>query len=132
MVLWLIAAVVWTMFVICLCQRPSFFQCNIILYHLNIFFLLVILSAFLAFLFILYINNYHRIRTFLGSSLMAQLVKKQATMQETQAWSLGWECQPTPMFLPGESLGQRSGWTIVVQGMAESDTTERLTLSLSL
>ena len=107
-----------------------FFQCNMILYHLNIFFLLVILtlSAFLAFLFIWYINNYHRMRTFLGSSLMAQLIKKQATMRKTQVWSLGWECQPTPVFLPGESLGQRSQVDTVVHGITELDPTERLTL----
>ena len=53
-------------------------------------------------------------------------------------WSLSWEdplekgMLPTPVFLPGESQGQRSlvgysPWTL-----KESDTTERLTLSLSL
>ena len=31
--------------------------------------------------------------------------------------------QPTPVFLPGESHGQRSLWA-TVHGVAESDTTE--------
>ena len=39
-------------------------------------------------------------------------VKNFPAMQETQVQSLGWEdpleWQPTPVFLPGESLGQRS------------------------
>ena len=38
-------------------------------------------------------------------------------------WRKEW--QPTPVFLPGESHGQRSPW-----GHKESDTTERLSLSL--
>ena len=45
---------------------------------------------------------------------MAQLVKNLPEMQETWIQSLGWEdpwrrkWQPTPVFLPGESHGQRS------------------------
>ena len=44
----------------------------------------------------------------------AQLVKNLHTVQETQVQFLGWEdpwrrkWQPTPIFLPGESHGQRS------------------------
>jgi len=42
--------------------------------------------------------------------------KNLLAVQETQVQSLGWEdppglrreCQPTPVFLPRESLGQRS------------------------
>ena len=48
------------------------------------------------------------------ASLAAQLVKNPPAMQETPIPSLGWEVpcrrawQPTPVFLPGESHGQRS------------------------
>ena len=51
-------------------------------------------------------------------------------MQETQVWSLGWEdpleegMQPTPIFLPGESHGQRSLEGYSLWGRKESDTTE--------
>ena len=37
---------------------------------------------------------------------------------------VGW--QPTPVFLPGESHGQRSLAGYSLQGRKESDTTERL------
>ena len=53
-------------------------------------------------------------------------------MQETQVWSLGqedpWrrEWLPTPLFLPGESHGQRSLADYSPWGCRESDTTERL------
>ena len=65
------------------------------------------------------------------ASLVAQ------TVQETQVWSwvgkIPWrrKWQPTPGFFPGESHGQRSlvGYS---HGVAESDTTEQLLLSLSL
>ena len=40
--------------------------------------------------------------------------------------------QPTPVFLPGESHGQRSLVGYSPWGRKESDTVERLTLSLSL
>ena len=64
------------------------------------------------------------------------MVKNLPATQETQVRSLGqedltWrrEGQPTPVFLPGESHGQRSldysPW-----GHKESDKTEQLTLSL--
>ena len=42
-------------------------------------------------------------------------------------WRWGW--QPTPVFLPGESHGQRSLAGYSPRGCIESDTTERLSLS---
>ena len=48
---------------------------------------------------------------FFGASLLTQMVKNLHAMQETQVLSLGipWrrKWQPTPVFLPGESHGQR-------------------------
>ena len=41
-------------------------------------------------------------------------------------WRRAW--QPAPAFLPGQSHGQRSLVGYTVHGVAESDTTERLTL----
>ena len=61
---------------------------------------------------------------------MAQTVKRLPIMQENRVSSLAWEdplekeMQPTPVFLPPESYGQRlagySPW-----GRKESDMTER-------
>jgi len=54
------------------------------------------------------------IRLLLNHSLAAQMVKYLPTMQETQVRSLGWEdtlekeMTTTPVFLPGEFLGQTS------------------------
>ena len=45
-------------------------------------------------------------------------------------WRRKW--QPTPVFLPGESHGQRSLVGYSPWGLKESDRTERLTLSLTL
>ena len=51
---------------------------------------------------------------FIGTSLVAQMVKCLPTMQETQVQSLGWEdllekeWQPTPVLLPGKSHGLKS------------------------
>ena len=47
-------------------------------------------------------------------------------------WKIPWgrEWQPTPVFLPGESHGQRSLAGYSPQDHKESDTTERLTRSL--
>ena len=45
-------------------------------------------------------------------------------------WRRKW--QPTPVFLPGESHGQRSLAGYSPWGGKESDTTEQLTLLLSL
>ena len=43
------------------------------------------------------------------ASLVAQIVKKLPAIQETQVQFLGWEVPlPTPVFLPGESIGWRS------------------------
>ena len=64
------------------------------------------------------------------ASLVAQMVKNLPAVRETQDRSLGWEdplekgMLPTPVFLPGESHGQRSlvgysPWTL-----KESNTTE--------
>ena len=56
-------------------------------------------------------------------------------MQETQVQSLGWEDplrrkrQPTPVFLPEESYGQRRLAGYSPWGPKEQDTTEQLTLT---
>ena len=48
------------------------------------------------------------------ASLVAPMVKNLSAMQETQVRSLGWkipwrrEWQPTPVFLPGKTYGQKS------------------------
>ena len=59
-------------------------------------------------------------RFFMQPSLVAQMVKNLPTVEETQVQSLGWEdpleiwlptpeyWPSTPVFLPGESHGQRS------------------------
>ena len=58
-------------------------------------------------------------------------------MQETPVQSLGWKFpwrrkwQPTPVFLPGKSYGQRSLVGYSPWGCKESDTTERLNNSNS-
>ena len=66
------------------------------------------------------------------ASLVAQMLKRLPTMWETWVQSL---CQedpwrrkwhPTPVFLPGESHGQRSLAGYSPRGRKESDTTERL------
>ena len=59
-------------------------------------------------------------------------------MTETQVQSLSWKdplekgMTTTPVFLPGESHGQRSLTGYNPWGCKELDMTERLTLSLSL
>ena len=64
------------------------------------------------------------------SVLLAQTVKHLPTMQETWVQSLGWEdpleegMQPTPVFLPGESHGQRSLTGYSPWGHKELDMTE--------
>ena len=45
-------------------------------------------------------------------------------------WRRTW--QPTPVFLPGESYGQRSLAGYSPQGRKESDTTERLSNNICL
>ena len=67
------------------------------------------------------------------ASLVDQLVKNLPALWETWVQSLGWEDPlekgklPTPVFWPGEFHGLYSPW-----GCKESDTTERLLLSLGL
>ena len=63
-----------------------------------------------------------------GTELVAQRVKRLPAMWETWVRSLGrrrkW--QSTPVFLPGESHGQRSLVGYSPRGCKESDTTEQL------
>ena len=54
------------------------------------------------------------------------MVKNLPARPETWIRSLGWEWQPTPVFLPGESHGQRSLGGYSPWGCKESDMTERL------
>ena len=66
------------------------------------------------------------------ASLMAQIVMNLPAMKETWFRSLGWDdplkegMQPAPVFLPGESHGQRSLAGYRPWGHKESDTTEQL------
>ena len=59
------------------------------------------------------------------------MVKNLPVMQETQVRSLSWEdalekeWPPTPVFLPGESHGQRSLVSYSLWGRRESDMTEQ-------
>ena len=68
---------------------------------------------------------------------VAQMVKNPPAMRETWVQSLGRkdplekEMAPAPIFLPGELHRQRSLAGYSPWGHKESDTTERLTLSLS-
>ena len=72
----------------------------------------------------------------IGASLVAHTVKNLPEMPQTQVQSLGlmvsWrrKWQPTPVFLPGESHGQRSLGGYSPWGRKESNTTEQLTLRL--
>ena len=73
--------------------------------------------------------------TFLWASLVTQMVKNLSAMWETRVQSLGQEIPqrrewlPTPVFLPGESHGQRSLVGYSPRGLKESDMTKRLTFS---
>ena len=68
--------------------------------------------------------------------LVTQTVKNMPTVQETQVWFLGTENpwrqkqQPTPVFLPRESYGQRSLAGYSPWGCKESATTEQLIYTL--
>ena len=70
------------------------------------------------------------------ASLVAQMIKNPPTMQETQIRSLGcedtwrreWESLRTPIFLPGESHGQRSLVGYSPWGCKESDMTEKISI----
>ena len=69
-----------------------------------------------------------------GPFLVVHLVKNLPAMQETWVCSLGQgdplEKGMAPVFLPGESYGQRSLAGYSPWGCKESDTTEQLMLSL--
>ena len=62
---------------------------------------------------------------FAGVSLMTQAVNSPSAIQEIQVRSLGREdpleeeMQPTPVFLPGKSHGQRESWWATVLGVAK-------------
>ena len=60
------------------------------------------------------------------ASLMAQRVKNLPAMQETWVGKIPWrrEWHPTPVFLPGESYGQRSLVGYSSWGCKEPDRTE--------
>ena len=73
-----------------------------------------------------------------GDCLVVQTVKSLPAMQETQVQSLSWDdpwrkkWHPTPVFLPGKSLGQRSLVGCSPWGPKESHTTEQLHFHFSL
>ena len=70
--------------------------------------------------------------TIYRTALVAQMVKRLSTMQETWVWSLGKEdpwrkkWRPTSVLLPGKSHGWNSVVGYSPRGHKESDTTERL------
>ena len=67
------------------------------------------------------------------ASLVAQLVKNLHAVWETWVWSLGWEDSPGEgKGYPLQYSGLEYSMDCVVRGVAESDTTERLSLSLAL
>ena len=71
----------------------------------------------------------------MGTSVVAQTIKNLPAVQETRVhpwvgkipWRRAW--QPTPVFLPGESLDGGAWQATVHGGHKESDRTERLTLT---
>ena len=75
---------------------------------------------------------------FTSCFLVAHSVKSLPVMQDTRVQSLSWEdplrrdWHPTPVFLPGESHGQRSLVGFSPWSHRESDATERLTLCFHL
>ena len=69
------------------------------------------------------------------------MVKNLPAVRKTQVWSLGWEdplekeWQPTngnPVFLPGESHGQRGPVGYSPRGRTESDRPERVPLHFDI
>ena len=60
---------------------------------------------------------------------IVQTVKNLPAIQETWVWKMPWrrQWQPTPVFLPAESHGQRSLVGSSPWGHRESDMTKRLT-----
>ena len=89
-------------------------------------------NAFLATHTVLTLTKNHH-STFLWASLVVQMLKNLPAVHETWVRSLGpktpWrrEWQPTPVFLPGESDGQRSLAGYSPWGRRESDTIKRVT-----
>ena len=83
----------------------------------------------------MYSKTFRAYRSILAS-LVAQTVKNLPVMQKTgfnswvgkSPWRRNW--WPTPVFLPGKSHGQRRLAGYSTWGHKESDTTERLTLSI--
>ena len=76
-------------------------------------------------------SSYHIKQEFTWAPQVAQGVKNPPAMQEVQIQSLCWEdsqeeetWQPSPVFLPGESHGQRSLSGYGPQGHKKSDMTE--------
>ena len=68
-------------------------------------------------------------------SLVAQTVKNLPAIQKTRVWFLGREVplkkwQPTPVFLPRESHGQRILVSYTPWGCKELDITEQLTYTI--
>ena len=110
---------IWIFFVTC---TARYILC--VLYSVHYLFMNVLI-------FIIYVY-----RVFYGvnlpASLVAHMVKNLPAMQETRVRSLGQEdpwrrtWQPTPVFLPGESHGQRILVGYSPWGRKESDMTERL------
>ena len=78
-------------------------------------------------------QSQHNYDTDYGASLVAQRAKNLPAMQQAWVQFLGQEdpwrrkWQPTPVFLPGESHGQRSLVGYSSWGREELDTTEQLT-----
>ena len=64
------------------------------------------------------------------ASLVAQLVKNPPAMRETWVQSLGWEDSLEKGKVQGSGLENSMG--CIVHGVAESDMTERISLSLSM
>ena len=70
------------------------------------------------------------------ASLVAQTVKSLPTMQETQVQIPGWGASPgerngnLPPYSCLENSMERGAWQAKVHGIAESDKTEQLKLSL--
>ena len=71
--------------------------------------------------------------SFYRASLVAQMEKNLLTLQEPWVPFLGWEGTGYPLWYSClEDPMDRGGWWAIVHGVAESDTTDWLTLSLSL
>ena len=71
-----------------------------------------------------YINNSMLLE--IQDSLVAQMVKNLPVMQEAWVGKIPWrrKWQPTPVFLPGESHGQRTLVGYSPWGLKGLDTTE--------